>query len=211
MFVNEISSSNPSRRAPHGGVGATPGPVRRRSPLSDVVSPAQQALRELLRTNAIFRGLAETHFATYGVSLAQWSVLRALSRLEGRGVFAPHMNVLCAEMVIGAPSLSATLALMERTRHITRAEDPKDKRAKIVSLAPAGRQLLERRMTDHLLWVKRIMAGLNRREQRALALLLAKASKHMHEVSEGPQRGEAPPVAPRLARSSRRKFKENAQ
>jgi len=158
------------------------GTAPRKSRPPEIVTPAQQALRELVRSNGLFRGLAELHFTTYGVSLAQWSVLRTLARLERRRVLAPQMKELCSEMIVGAPSLSATLHRMERSGLIRRAGDPKDKRAKNVTLARAGRQLLDRRITDHLLWIEGMMAGLSRRQQESLSRLLAKTSQHMQSL-----------------------------
>jgi DNA-binding MarR family transcriptional regulator len=158
----------------------------------EVVSAAQQALRGLVRVNGLIRGLAETHFATYGLSMAQWGVLRTLWRIEQRGQRAPRLHELGAEMIVRPPSLSATVDRMARAGLIARAEDHSDRRAMLILLAPAGRRLLDRRMPDHRMWVEGLMAGLNRTEQAALSRLLTKASEHMHGLAPAPRPGQAP-------------------
>jgi DNA-binding MarR family transcriptional regulator len=156
-----------------------------------VASAAQQALRGLVRVNGLIRGLAESHFASYGLSMAQWGVLRTLWRMEQRGERAPRLHELGAEMVVRPPSLSATVDRMIRAGLIARREDRKDRRARLIMLAPAGRRLLDRRMPDHRTWVEGMLAGLSRKEQATLSRLLTKASRHMHGLV---------PAAPRHAR-----------
>jgi DNA-binding MarR family transcriptional regulator len=152
-------------------------------------------LRSLVRINGLIRGLAETHFASYGLSMAQWGVLRTLWRIEQRGGGAPRLHELGAEMVVRPPSLSATVDRMSRAGLVARREDRGDRRARLVMLAPAGRRLLERRMPDHRVWVERMLAGLDRREQATLSRLLSKASAHMNGLA---------PVAPRRGRAVQR-------
>jgi DNA-binding MarR family transcriptional regulator len=141
----------------------------------------------LARANSLLRGLAEPHFASYGLSMAQWGVLRTLLRLEQRGLHAPRLRELGAEMVVRPPSLSATVERMSRAGLVARREDPKDKRAKLIMLASKGRRLLEVKVADHRKWAENVMSGLDRAEQEALSHLLVKASGHMHSATAGSQ------------------------
>lgn len=171
QFVDEIVS--PSRK-----------PARRRGQAhAEVVSAAQLLLRRIITTNGLVRGLAETHFATYGLSMAQWGVLRTLSRLETQGVGSPTLSELGRDMVVRPPSLSATVERMVKSGLVIRRRDPIDRRARRIELAAKGRKLLERRLPDHRMWVEGVLAGLDRREQEQLSQLLAKAGAHMRELA----------------------------
>jgi DNA-binding MarR family transcriptional regulator len=143
------------------------------------VSPAQQALRDLARINGLIRALAEPHFASYGLSMAQWGVLRTLARRERAGRQPPKLHELGAEMVVRPPSLSATVDRMVCAGLISRSEDPDDRRARRITLSLPGRRLLERRTPDHRAWVEGVMTGLSREDQVALSRLLTKAGDHM--------------------------------
>jgi DNA-binding MarR family transcriptional regulator len=172
-FVSERSPQRGSRR--HGAVAT-------------VQTPAQRSLHGLIRAGGLLRALSEPHFARYGVSPAQWGVLRSLLRLEREGRDRPRMHELGAVMLVRPPSLSATLDRMERSALVARGEDPADRRTRLVALAPQGRRLLERVMAGHRRWIARVMGGLNVREQVALEVLLAKLGGHMHGLRDREQR-----------------------
>ncbi len=163
---------------------------------------SQQVLRELVRVGGLFRRLSEPHFARFGVSGAQWGVLRSLSRLHEAGKPEPRMHELGAALLVQPPSLSATLDRMERSGLVVRREDPDDQRTRRVALTSAGRDLLRRAMPDHHAWIERLMNGLSRAEADRLRALLEKLGAHMFTIADA---SESPGSAPgRISPRSRR-------
>src|ERR1043165_1846101 len=158
----------------------------RRGESALAVSPAQQALRELIRAGGLLRGLSESHFAQYSLTMAQWGVLRSLQRLELQGNDQPRMYELGAVLVVRPPSLSATLDRMERVGLVSRRVDTRDNRSRIISLAPGGRRLLDRVTADHQKWIPSVMSALKPREQVVLGRLLTTLGLHMQDLSRRP-------------------------
>lgn len=133
----------------------------------------------LVRVGGLIRRLSEPHFTQYGLSSAQWGVLRALDRLEARGHGEPRMNELGDELLVHPPSLSATIDRMVRAGLVTRREDADDQRTRRIGLTKAGRTRLNNALDDHHAWVRRMLAGLSSEEQEQLGALLHRLGDHL--------------------------------
>lgn len=148
--------------------------------------PEQDALRALVRAGGLLRRHSESHFARYGVSPAQWGVLRALHRLDESGYPQPRMHELGAALLVQPPSLSATIDRMHRLGLITRIPDPTDHRTRRVGLTDQARRLLSDAQQSHNLWIRTIMGGLSPAKLRQFADLLTSLSSHMELLAEAP-------------------------
>ena len=69
-------------------------PPSRRTPGKARPTPSLAAFRAIVRIEGLLRRLSEPHFAFYGVSPAQWGVLRSLERLEMSNKAQPRMHEL---------------------------------------------------------------------------------------------------------------------
>ncbi len=164
-------------------------PPRRRHPSkpdqhSDLIGPDHAALRALLRAGGHLRRHSESHFARYGLSPAQWGVLRALERLDEAGLDEPRMYELAEALLVHPPSLSATLERMRRDGLITRRADPDDHRTRRVGLAPAGRRLLTDAQSSHNLWIRTLMGGVSPAQLKTLERILSKLNDHMKRLAD---------------------------
>lgn len=168
--------------------------------------PEHAAWRELVRIGGLIRRLSEPHFARYGVSPAQWGVLRSLSRLENRGVREPRMHELGQELLVHPPSLSATLERMARAGLVTRRNDPEDHRSRLIALTDVGRGLLDRVVDDHRVWIDRLMGGLATAERERLGRLLGKLSCHMAALADEPVTTGSGPIRSRPRRKGRTRY-----
>lgn len=178
---------------------APPAPDLRRT---HPAPPEQIALRELVRISGLLRRLSEPHFATYGISPAQWGVLRSLARLDDAGLAEPRMHELGQSLLVQPPSLSATLDRMERVGLVSRRADPVDQRTRRIGLTAAGRRLLEEAMASHHVWMRNMMSGLSAPELDRLASLLTRLGSHMLELAESP-RPKASKPRPMTSRQAR--------
>src|SRR5262249_62377602 len=78
-------------------------------------------------------------FARFGVSGAQWGVLRNLHRAEEEGLSGLRLTDLGERLLIRPPSVTGVVDRLEKLGLVTRAGVPSDLRAKQGSLTPPGR------------------------------------------------------------------------
>src|SRR5688572_31626340 len=122
-------------------------------PRNDPVQDAVTRLVDEICLNRPFAGLAEASFLSlvwtwqmleevgrsffprFGITGAQFNVLMILADFHGR---AFRQAELAEILVVNRASIGSVLERMERDGWIERTPDPADKRATLVTLAPAG-------------------------------------------------------------------------
>jgi DNA-binding MarR family transcriptional regulator len=143
--------------------------------------PAEDAVRELIRTLGLLERVMQPYFARYGISGSQWGVLRALQRAEGEGLHGLRQTDLSERLLIRPPSVTGALDRLERAGLVERGGSATDMRAKQVTLSPKGRQLVERVLTGHQAQIEAVMGGLKKNEQADLHRLLSQLRKHLEQ------------------------------
>ncbi len=111
----------------------------------------------------------------HSYSVAQ---LNAMFRIHHRG--ACGISDLGDEMGVTSAAVSQVLDRLVQQGFITRAEDPQDRRNKVVMLTAAGHRIVQESMAARQAWLGRLAERLNPAEQEqvnlALQLLLEKAA-----------------------------------
>jgi MarR family transcriptional regulator for hemolysin len=100
-----------------------------------------------------------------GVSLTQAKSLMILTEAEK----PMSVKALSDAMGLSLPGVSRSIEAMVQRGDVTREEDPRDRRCKLVSVTPRGRKLYERLMAIRLAGVRRFVEELDQDEQEALA------------------------------------------
>jgi MarR family transcriptional regulator, transcriptional regulator for hemolysin len=100
-----------------------------------------------------------------GVSLTQAKSLMILTEAEE----PLSVKALSDAMGLSLPGVSRSIDAMVQRGDVTREEDPRDRRCKLVSVTPRGRKLYERLMAIRLAGVRRFVDELEQDEQEALA------------------------------------------
>jgi MarR family transcriptional regulator, transcriptional regulator for hemolysin len=100
-----------------------------------------------------------------GVSLTQAKSLMILTEAEK----PMSVKALSDAMGLSLPGVSRSVDAMVQRGDVTREEDPRDRRCKMVSVTPRGRRLYERLMAVRLAGVRRFVEELDKDEQEALA------------------------------------------
>jgi MarR family transcriptional regulator, transcriptional regulator for hemolysin len=100
-----------------------------------------------------------------GVSLTQAKSLMILTEAEE----PLSVKALSDAMGLSLPGVSRSIDAMVQRGDVTREEDPRDRRCKLVSVTPRGRKLYERLMAIRLAGVRRFVDELDQDEQEALA------------------------------------------
>ena len=143
--------------------------------------------RELIRILGLLERQMNPYFARFGISGAQWGVLRNLHRAEQEGLAGFRLTDLSERLLVRPPSVTGVVDRLERVGLVQRDSVSSDLRAKRVSLTPQGRALVERVLAGHANQIAYVMGGLSAREQADLGRLLYKLRLHLLELD-----GEAP-------------------
>ena len=158
-----------------------------RTPISPRLTPtaAERAFRQLIRTYGLMERVMQPHFARFGISGAQWGVLRNLHRAEQEGQTGLRLTDLSRRMLIRPPSVTGIADRLEKVGLIVRRASETDGRSKQVALTEKGRQLVEQLLTVHPTQIGRVMGGLSVEEQEQLDRLLERMSDHIAVLAEG--------------------------
>jgi DNA-binding MarR family transcriptional regulator len=119
------------------------------------------------------------HFARFGISGAQWGVLRMLHRASSEGQPALRLTDLSNRLLIRPPTGTAVVDRLEQMGLLQREASATDLRSKIVCLTPRGRELVERVLLVHSKQICAVLSGLNLQEQTELQELLGRLCRHL--------------------------------
>src|SRR6266851_469280 len=120
-----------------------------KSTLPVAVRPAEGTFRELLRVLGLLERVMQAHFARFGISGAQWGVLRNLHRAEEEGLPGLRLTDLSDRLLVRPPSVTGAVDRLERAGLVERRDSVTDLRAKQVGLTPRGRELVEQILVYH--------------------------------------------------------------
>jgi DNA-binding MarR family transcriptional regulator len=138
--------------------------------------------RAFLGTSGLLRKKMREYFTRFGISGAQWGILRILYRAELDGEPGIRLTDIGQRVLITPPSVTGAVNRLEKLGWVTRTTVSSDQRAKHVTLTPKGRELITRVKQGHRARVHTVMAGLTQRELRDLNKLLAQLTKHIETI-----------------------------
>jgi DNA-binding MarR family transcriptional regulator len=143
---------------------------------------SELAFRSFVRTYGLFRNRMDPYFARFGISGAQWGVLRALQRAEDEGLEGLRLTDLGRRLLVRPPSVTSVVDRLERMGLVARTPTAGDLRAKQVTLTPAGRELLARVLEHHPAQIQATLACFDEAEQQALHRLMQKLAAHLESL-----------------------------
>ena len=141
--------------------------------------PTEGAFRQLIRTLGLLERVQQAYFARFGLSGAQWGVLRNLQRAQEQGLPGLRLTDLSDRLLVRPPSVTGVVDRLERAGLVVRDGSPTDLRAKQVGLTAKGRQLVERVLTVHGAQMDKVLGGLSAGEQGELYRLLGRLEQHL--------------------------------
>jgi DNA-binding MarR family transcriptional regulator len=127
----------------------------------------------------------QPYFARFGITGAQWGVLRNLHRAELEKLPALRLTDLSERLLIRPPSVTSVVDRLERARLVERRDSATDLRIKQVALTPRGRQLVERVLEVHTAQIDAVMGALTPAEQTELHGLLRRVESHLETLIPG--------------------------
>ena len=146
-------------------------------------SPPEAAFRALIKTYGLVRRLQDPYFAAFGVSVSQWAALYHLWRAQEEGQPGLRLTDLGSRLLVRPPSITGVVDRLCRLGLVNRTAAADDLRAKQVSLAPAGRELVDRVMAEIPKRIRSLMGGLNEQEQAQLLQLLDRMAAHLDTMA----------------------------
>jgi DNA-binding MarR family transcriptional regulator len=156
---------------------------------ADGVAP-ESAFRSIIRTFGLLDRVMHPYFSRFGISGAQWGVLRTLHRAEVEsGLEALRVTELGKRLIIRPPSVTSVVDRLERDGLVKREPAAEDRRVKLVSLTAKGRQLVTQVLEVHGPQIERILAGLSREEQSELSRLLGRLHGHLERLADSADGG----------------------
>jgi len=135
------------------------------------VSPMAVVGRLSRAASAVDARLAAT-FAGHGLDSSTFDVLATLLRSGPPYSLAPA--ALARDAMISTSAVAQRLNKLEARGLVARKANPDDGRGTLVSLTPAGRNLIEAALPDHLATEHALTGALTKKEQAQLAALLQK-------------------------------------
>jgi MarR family 2-MHQ and catechol resistance regulon transcriptional repressor len=126
--------------------------------------------------------IAERSIAKTGLGLSDFAALEALLH---KGPLT--ITEIQSRVPLATGSMTAAVDRLERKGLVTRRDDPRDRRAKILELTPEGKRVVEAAFELHAMELEAAMAILNGAERRQLSGLLKKlglfaAEAHHHHA-----------------------------
>jgi DNA-binding MarR family transcriptional regulator len=160
-------------------------PTAKPKPLPTTLSrPTESTFRELVRTFGLVERVMQSHFARFGISGAQWGVLRNLHRAEREGLPGLRLTDLSDRLLIRPPSVTGAVDRLERAGLVERRGSPTDLRAKQVGLTTKGRQLVDHVLLFHGAQIDAVLSVLSPTEQTELHRLLGRLGQHLERLLE---------------------------
>lgn len=109
-------------------------------------------------------------FREFGLTPTQFGVLDVLFAKEG----AMKIGELIDSMLATSGNMTVVIKNMEKNGWVTRTTCPTDKRAYLVTLTEAGRDLIQKALPAHIVAVEETFSVLTEEEQEQLIELLKK-------------------------------------
>ncbi len=147
------------------------------------LSSPEATFRAFIKTYGLVKRLQEPYFAAFGVSISQWAALYHLWRAQEEGQPGLRLTDLGSRLLVRPPSITGVVDRLCRLGLVNRTAAVDDLRAKQVSLAPAGKELVDRVMAEVPKRIRDLMAGLNEQEQAQLLQLLDRMAAHLDTMA----------------------------
>lgn len=146
--------------------------------------PADVTFRAFLRTFGLMERAMQAHFARFGISGAQWGILRNLHRAAVEGTAGVRLTDLSRRLLLRPPSVTGAVDRLMRAGLVERRGLTTDLRARPVGLTAKGRQIVERVLRVHAAQIDAVLGGLTPDEQAELHTLLGRLEKHLERLVE---------------------------
>ncbi len=140
-------------------------------------------MHALLRDFGLVRQVMTPYFARFGVSGAQWGILRVLRRAQANGETSLRLAELGQRLLIQPSGITGLVDRMERQGLVKRSRSKQDLRARCVNLTPAGCRLVATVLQGHSRQIEWLFAAMKPAELERLRELLTRLGAHLQTLT----------------------------
>src|SRR5262249_51771822 len=94
------------------------------------------------------------------------------------------LHELSELLLVSRANITGLVDSLEQRGLVSRIPDENDRRVRLASITPAGKQLLEEYLPDHYKMIRRLCSGLSDEEKAALSDLLTKLRRNVRGLPE---------------------------
>ncbi len=144
-------------------------------------TPAQTAFGHVLRAFGLIHRVMRPYFQQYGLSQAQWAILRTLHRAqEEEGLKnGLRMGELGQRLLVQPPSVTTLVRRLVKAGLVAQSAAPNDRRGFELRLTPKGESLVSRVLLAHQDQIRSVMGGLGDEELPAFCQYLERVNTHL--------------------------------
>jgi DNA-binding MarR family transcriptional regulator len=150
------------------------------SPSLESIGQSLEAVARLLSQGRIVEQILRQ--AKVGVGRADVALLHNLSA----GGDCVRLGDLADRLLVDAPTVTRRVQQLEARQLLGRASDPRDKRACLVHLTPAGQRIITRVLVARRRWLEGVLGTWSERDRQELGRLLARFVDDVGADLEGP-------------------------
>lgn len=143
-------------------------------------TPSQAAFGQLLRVYGNIQRVMRPYFQQYGLSQAQWAILRVLHRAkleESRAEL--RMGEIGQRLLVQPPSVTTLVRRLVKAGLVRQCAAPNDRRGYVLRLTSKGEDLVNRVLEAHQTKVRQVMGGLVDEELPAFCQYLERINTHL--------------------------------
>lgn len=100
----------------------------------------EKLLMSVVRVAEDFKKRSSAIFKNYGLTFAQYNVLRVLNSSEGGSNTLSNVGKI---MLVTGANMTGLAKRLEKTGHLIRKRHPKDERVTLLEITPKGKQALQ--------------------------------------------------------------------
>ena len=157
------------------------------------------ALDDVLRS--LFRLVQQIKQTVHADTVERQAII-ILSRLRENGSI--RLSELAGDLMVDISTVSRQVRALEDRGLVTRSEDPDDRRASRIVLAPAGARILDEAWARRHAWLEWALADWGHDDRAALAATLSRFADALAAPPMPPalDRADSAPAAPALSKGS---------
>lgn len=142
--------------------------------------PEQAVYGGLLRAYGNIQKVMRPYFLQFGLSQAQWSILRALYRaMEDEGRNGLRMGELGQRLLVQPPSVTMLVRRLMKAGLVRQSAVRNDRRGFELHLTTKGGNLVKRVLLAHQTQIRAVMGGLGDEELPAFCQYLERLNTHL--------------------------------
>jgi DNA-binding MarR family transcriptional regulator len=143
-------------------------------------TPSQAAYGNVIRTYGLIQRVMRPYFQQYGLSQAQWAILRALYRAQNEGrTSGLRMGELGQRLLVQPPSVTMLVRRLVKAKLVAQATTPTDRRSFELRLTKKGENVVRCVLEVHQAKISEVMGGLDDEDLNVLTTYLERINTHL--------------------------------